>query len=64
MYQVIKSFTDLHDQDHLYQVGDVFPRPGIRVTEKRLLELASDQNKQGVPLIQEILQDGAKESEA
>ena len=54
MYRVIKYFTDLQDNDHAYQVGDVFPRPGMDVSEKRLAELASAENKQRVPLIEEV----------
>ena len=34
MYKVIKAFTDLHDEDYPYSVGDSFPRVGINVTEK------------------------------
>lgn len=51
MYKVIKSFTDLHDNNHPYNVGDVFPRKGVIVTEKRFAELSSSNNKQGAPLI-------------
>ena len=53
MYKVIKSFTDLQDDNHLYQVGDTFPREGKEVTEVRLQELSSTANKQRVPLIEE-----------
>lgn len=51
MYKVIHFFTDLHDNDHPYNVGDIFPREGIKVTEGRLKELAGSENKQGTPLI-------------
>ena len=51
-YKVIKFFTDLQDNDYPYSVGDIFPRSGVTVTEARLKELASSENKQGVPLIQ------------
>lgn len=53
MYKVIKAFTDLHDDDYPYSVGDTFPRIGIKVTEKRLKELSGSGNRQGVPLIAE-----------
>lgn len=53
-YQVIKFFTDLHDDDHPYNVGDSFPRAGLSVTEGRLAELAGNHNKQGVPLIVKV----------
>ena len=49
MYVVIKAFTDLHDKNHPYNVGDSFPRAGVEVSEKRLKELS---NKQGTPLIE------------
>ncbi len=62
MYKVIKYFTDLHDNDYPYNVGDIFPRSGVTVTEGRLAQLASSDNKQGVPLIQ--LVEDAPEAEA
>lgn len=54
MYKVIKLFTDLHDNDHEYNVGDVYPRKGIKVTDARIAELAGSNNKQGVPLIEKV----------
>ena len=54
MYQVIKYFTDLQDNNHPYNVGDTYPRSGVTVTEARLAELAGSGNLQGVPLIQEV----------
>lgn len=52
MYKVIKYFTDMHDKNHPYNVGDEFPREGIKVTAERLKELSGSDNKQGVPLIE------------
>lgn len=54
MYQVMEYFTDLHDADHEYHPGDVFPREGISVSEERLKELAGSDNKRGMPLIVKI----------
>lgn len=66
MYIVTKPFYDLQDvtkADHtkdgdiprefwLYKAGDVYPRDGANPpSEQRIKELASDSNKQGVPLI-------------
>ena len=51
MYQVIEYFTDLHDADHEYHPGDIFPREGISVSEERLRELSGSDNKRGMPLI-------------
>lgn len=50
-YIVISFFTDLHDNDHPYNVGDIFPRSGVEVTEQRIAELAGSNNKQHKPLI-------------
>lgn len=54
MYRVIKYFTDLQDKDHPYNVGDIFPREGVNVTEERLAELSGSHNKQGMPLIERV----------
>ena len=56
MYRVIKSFTDLQDNNYAYYVGDTFPRNGVEVDAGRVAELASDKNRQGVPLIEEIVE--------
>lgn len=53
-FKVIKFFTDLHDNNHPYNVGDQFPREGIVVTDGRIAELAGSNNKQGCPLIKEV----------
>lgn len=52
MCKVIKKFTDLQDSNYVYNVGDVYPREGYTPSEKRIAELASDKNRQGVPLIE------------
>ena len=57
MYKVINFFTDLQDNDHAYNVGDIFPREGAKASKKRLAELSSDKNKQGKPLIEKIEED-------
>ena len=56
MYKVIKSFTDLQDNNHAYSVGDTFPHNGVEVDAERIAELASDKNRLGVPLIEEIVE--------
>ncbi len=52
MYKVLHYFTDLQDHDYPYNEGDIFPRSGLKVSDTRLNELASGDNKQGKPLIQ------------
>ena len=54
MYKVIKHFTDLQDNNFAYNVGDEYPRKGMSVLPSRIRELASDENRQGCPLIEEI----------
>ena len=50
-YRVIEAFVDLLDNNHLYRVGDVFPQSGTDVTLARVNELASANNRLGMPLI-------------
>ena len=54
MYKVIKHFTDMQDNNFAYNVGDEYPRKGMSVLPSRIRELASDKNRQGCPLIEEI----------
>lgn len=54
MYKVIHYFTDLQDNCHPYNVGDVYPRKGMKVTEARLAELAGSNNMQKKPLIEKV----------
>lgn len=50
-YRVVKAFSDLEDNGHVYWDGDEFPRSGFSVTDARIKELSTDGNKQGIPLI-------------
>lgn len=63
MYKVIKHFIDLHDNDHSYNVGDIFPREGVKVEGTRIQELAGSNNKQGTPLIELVEEPEEKEPE-
>lgn len=53
-FVVLKDFTDLQDNRHVYHAGDSFPRNGVEVSEERVAELASADNKRGVALIKSI----------
>ena len=55
MYRVIKAFTDLRHH-HAYSVGDTFPHNGVKVDAERIAELASVNNRLGVPLIEAIVE--------
>lgn len=56
MYQVIKDFTDLQDDNHIYRAGDKYPRKG-KGKKERIAELMGSENKRGEPLIEEVKQD-------
>ena len=51
-YKVINYFEDLQDFNHPYRVGDVFPRLGMKVSEARLKQLSTANNRQKKPLIE------------
>ena len=53
MYVTVVRFKDLQDDKHLYRVGDEYPRSGLSVSDERLLELSTNKNRRGVPLIEE-----------
>ena len=57
MYEVIHFFTDLQDFDHPYNVGDKFPRDGLKVSAERINELSTDVNRQRKPLIKKVLEE-------
>ncbi|MNB67225.1 hypothetical protein D3C81_309380 [compost metagenome] len=52
-YVVIHEFKDLQDHNHVYRVGDKYPRSG-RSKKDRIAELSGSENKIGVPLIREV----------
>ena len=58
MYRVIKAFTDMQDDNYAYDPTNpsrnTYPRKGLNVLQSRINELASNKNRQGVPLIEEI----------
>ena len=56
MYKVIKSFTDLQDNNYAYYVGDTFPHNGVEAGAERIAELKGYKNRLGVPLIEEVME--------
>ena len=60
MYRVIDYFTDLQDNGHAYDVGDIFPREGVEVSAERLEELSSSKNKRGKALIELVKEKASK----
>lgn len=63
MYKVIRLFTDLQDSGHKYEVGDEYPRLGLKPSLARIAELSGSDNRQKTPLIVEV-DDLAEKQEA
>lgn len=53
-YVVLTRFADLRDENHIYEAGDTYPRPGLEVSPDRLAELAGCDNLVGKPLIVDV----------
>lgn len=53
MYIVLVAFTDLED-NHVYNVGDSYPKKGSKPTDERIEALRSGNNKSGLKLIKEV----------
>lgn len=51
-YKVLVMFEDLEDNRHRYEVGDTYPRHGLKPTAARVAELKSTENKRGLKLIE------------
>lgn len=62
MYKVIKPFRDLQDGNHRYIPGDEYPRSGLEVSQSRLEELSTANNRIGYPVI-EIIKEKPKVAE-
>ena len=54
MYKAMTRFADLNDGNRIYEAGDIYPRPGLVVSEERLAELAGSDNRAGKPLIKAV----------
>lgn len=52
MYKVLAYFTDMQDNNYPYTEGKPFPRDGLTVSEARLKELSSTNNRRGIKLIE------------
>ena len=54
-FQAIKKFRDLEDKaNQIYDIGDVYPKEGIEVTNKRLDELLGTKNRLGYAVIEKV----------
>lgn len=55
MYKVLSEFADLQDGNHIYRVGDVYPREGYTPKDERVDELCTGKNLLHKPLIQLVV---------
>ena len=49
-----RTWVDLQDNNYEYKQGDVYPRKGLEVSEERIKELSTINNKLGEVLIQKV----------
>ena len=66
IYKVIEKFKDLKDNDHIYEVNDIYPRKDVKledIPQKRIKELTTKKNKIGKILIKEIKEESAEKKE-
>lgn len=54
-FVVIKPFTDLQDEKHVYSAGDFYPREGTELNEIRAEDLANGHNVRNEQLIVEVM---------
>lgn len=54
-YTVLSEFADLQDGNHIYRVGDEYPRKGYSPTDERVDELSTGKNLLHKPLIQLVV---------
>lgn len=54
MYRVIHNFVDPEDNNHVYLVGDFYPREGAETTLERATFLLGSSHAIGCPLIEEV----------
>ena len=54
MYKVLEMFTDLHDNNYKYEVGDEYPRLGLKPSLARVKELCGSDNRRGRAVIEEV----------
>ena len=54
MYKVLEMFTDLQDDSFKYEVGDEYPRLGLKPSLARIKELSGSDNLRGRAVIEEV----------
>lgn len=63
MYKVIERFEDAQDNRYEYQVGDIYPRDGLEVSEERFTELSTTNNRRNLIAIKLVEDEQAERFE-
>lgn len=53
-YKVIKTFKETKHDGRIYNIGDVYPADGFKLTKTRADELVSNKNKYKTPFLTEL----------
>lgn len=53
-YKVVREFKETKHDDHIYKVGDSYPKEGEKATKARLEELSTTKNKYKKVYIEEV----------
>lgn len=63
-FLVIAPFVDLEDGHYMYHKGDIYPREGLNVSEERIMQLLSTQNKAHKSFLERVAEQTNEESSA
>ena len=61
-FLVIAPFVDLEDGHHIYRKGDIYPRAGLNVSDERIMQLLSTQNKARKSFLERVAEQTNEES--
>ncbi|HHQ6759041.1 TPA: Rho termination factor N-terminal domain-containing protein [Staphylococcus aureus] len=64
MYKVVEYFEDTQDNRRPYHEGDIYPRDGLEVSEERLAELSTTNNRRNLIAIKLVEDKQPEQSEA
>lgn len=63
IYKAITYFEDAKDNNRPYNVGDIYPREGLEVSDERIHELSTPFNARNEVIIEEVLPKRTKKEE-
>ncbi|MTV23015.1 HeH/LEM domain-containing protein [Staphylococcus delphini] len=54
LYEVVERFKDGQDDNYLYEVGVLYPRPNYKPSDERIEELETNKNRRNIVAIVEV----------